>query len=215
MHERSEVHRTLARRLFDAEASGELLDANSLGFEDLDAIQSEVALLRRAGGKAQVGWKTMGTNPSLLAARGGRMTEPGRGYLFEPVLAGSVVSLPSGRSVFAEPEISLVLQHDVVGPGVTAAHVLAATNVVCASIEVAWSRFEGRPSPVALVTDNAGAARVVLSSLRVPVNEVHDLSRVSVEFLKNGEVVQTGAGTNVLGSPANAVAWERPQSQSG
>jgi 2-keto-4-pentenoate hydratase len=197
--------------LFDAEESGESVDPTSadfagLTFDDAYAIQAEIASLKRADGKAQIGWKTMGTNPALLAARGAGMTEPGRGYLFQSALA-EVVSLPERRPVFAEPEILFVLQRDVSGPDVQSEDIQAATEAVHGAVEVAWSRFEGRPPPVALVADNAGAARMVLSSRGLRVSEVEDLSQISVEFLKNGEIVETGTGASVLGHPAYAVAW--------
>jgi 2-keto-4-pentenoate hydratase len=212
MAPKSELHKRMAAMLFEAEESGTPLDPAALAsedvtFDDAYAIQAEIASLKMAAGRMHIGWKTMGTNPALLAARGAGMTEPGRGYLFKSALAETTVALPEGRGVFAEPEVSFLLQRDVVGRGATAEEVLAATREVFASIEVAWSRFEGRPTPAALIADNAGAARLVRSPRGFPVSEVDDLSRISVEFFKNGESVGSGTGANVLGHPANAVAW--------
>jgi 2-oxo-3-hexenedioate decarboxylase len=107
----------------------------------------------------------------------------------------------------AEPEVAFVLAADVRGPGVTAAHVLAATQAIAPAIEVIDSRYRNFKFTLAdVVADNASSAKVLLGSARVSPADL-DLRLIGMVFEKNGEVVETGAGAAVLGHPANAVAW--------
>ena len=210
-----DTYKRLARILVEAEVSGKALaeppsEFLTLTLTDAYMVQAEAARLREGSGEAQIGWKTMGTNPAIRSRSGGLMTEPARGYLFESAPVQGRLTIPSGMNALAEPEVTFVLGKDLGGPGVSAEDAVAATKEICASIEVAWTRFEEQPHAFALIADNAGAARVVLSSQRVTVDEVGGLAALAgltVEFQKNGETVQTGSGVDVHGNPGNAVAW--------
>ena len=206
----SQTQDSLARRLLDADSSGQLIpalsiDCKGLTFDDAYGIQAAIAAMKEAAGTKQLGWKLAFTNPTVQARYG--FKEPGRGYLFQSAMASGEILAEPGRGFLAEPEISFVISEDLAGSDMTPEQVLAATKEVCASIEVASSRYGGNAMPVDLLADNVGAAYIVLSGTRLPPDAIGDLSGIDVEFYKNGELVHTGSGRDVLGNPANAVAW--------
>jgi 2-oxopent-4-enoate/cis-2-oxohex-4-enoate hydratase len=107
----------------------------------------------------------------------------------------------------AEGEIAFVLKHDLMGPGITVADVLHATEYVTPCFEIVDSRIQDWKIRIQdTVADNASAGTFVLGSERVDPRVV-DLACVGMTLEKNGEVVATGAGAAALGHPANAVAW--------
>jgi 2-oxopent-4-enoate hydratase len=106
-----------------------------------------------------------------------------------------------------EPELAFVLAADLEGPGVTAAHVLAATAAVVPALEVIDSRVaDWRISLVDTIADNASCHCAVLGADEHPPAAV-DLAGAAVALRVDGAIVQEGTGAAVLGDPALAVAW--------
>jgi 2-keto-4-pentenoate hydratase len=106
-----------------------------------------------------------------------------------------------------EPEVAFVLGRPLVGPGVTVADVVRAVEYVLPCLEVVDSRIrDWQISIVDTIADNASSGGVVLGS-RVARLEDVDLRMMGCTLHVNGELVETGAGGAVLGSPLNAVAW--------
>ncbi len=105
-----------------------------------------------------------------------------------------------------EPEIAFLLGQPLGGPGVTAAHVLAATQAVMPALDVLDSRFAGyRFRLPDVAADDASAARYLLGT---PVDLAGiDLAAVGCVFEHNDQLVATAAGAAVLDHPAGAVAW--------
>ena len=107
----------------------------------------------------------------------------------------------------AEGEIAFVLKKDLMGPGVTAADVMAATEGVMACFEIVDSRIRDWKIQIQdTVADNASCGVFVLGDRLVDPRDV-DLATCGMVLEKNGEIVATGAGAAALGHPANAVAW--------
>lgn len=105
-----------------------------------------------------------------------------------------------------EPEIAFLIGEELSGPGVTAAHVLAATAAVMPAVDVLDSRFTGYDFTLAdVVADNCSAARYLVGD-PAPVDGIN-LRTVGCVFRKNGRLVDTAAGAAVLDHPAGAVAW--------
>lgn len=106
-----------------------------------------------------------------------------------------------------EPEIVFHLREPLAGPGVTAHHVLAATEAIGCGLEVIDSRYAAFKFTLAdVVADNTSAARFVLGARRVAPADIPDLSLVGCVIEKDGDIVYTAAGAAVLGNPADAVA---------
>lgn len=134
---------------------------------------------------------------------------PDYGFLLDTMVVppGSTVARADFLFPRIEPEIGFWLAQDVRGPGVTAAQILAATRGVSAALELVDSRIvDWRIKLVDTIADNGSSARVIVSERVVSPHEL-DLAQEAVSLLRNNELVGSGAGTAVLGNPAEAVAW--------
>ena len=119
----------------------------------------------------------------------------------EPVAVSSLIH-PK-----AEPEIAIVTNRELAGPGVTADQARAAIASASAAIEIIDSRFRNfRFTFTDVIADNTSASRFAISTVRVPATGL-DLRTLGAVFEKNGEVVSTAAGAAILGDPAIGVAW--------
>jgi len=120
---------------------------------------------------------------------------------------GEPVAIASLIHPKAEPEIAIVTNRELRGPGVTAAQARAAIDSASAAIEIIDSRFRNfRFTFTDVIADNTSASRFAISTLRVPAAGL-DLRTMGAVFEKNGEVVSTAAGAAILGDPAIGLAW--------
>jgi 2-oxo-3-hexenedioate decarboxylase len=107
----------------------------------------------------------------------------------------------------AEPEIAVVTNRALQGPGVTADQARAAIESASCAMEIIDSRYKNfRFTLTDVIADNTSAARHTISTFRVPAKGL-DLRTLGVVFEKNGEVVSTAAGAAILGDPAEGLAW--------
>ena len=120
---------------------------------------------------------------------------------------GEAVAAASLIHPKAEPEISVVTNRELAGPGVTVDQARTAIESASAALEIIDSRFRNfRFTYADVIADNTSAARFAVSTLRVPAAEL-DLRTLGVVFEKNGDVVATAAGAAILGDPAIGLAW--------
>ncbi|MBB2893384.1 2-keto-4-pentenoate hydratase [Flexivirga oryzae] len=106
-----------------------------------------------------------------------------------------------------EPEVAFVLSRPLTGPGVTVAEAAAAVDFVLPALEIVDSRIrDWRIGIFDTVADNASSGGVVLGSRPVQLSDV-DLRLAGCTLHVNGDLVGTGAGGAVLGSPLNALVW--------
>lgn len=137
------------------------------------------------------------------------ITQPDYGHLFDNMIIpqGTPCDTAGLISPKVEGEIAFILKKDLTGPGVTVSDVHQATEGVMASIEIVDSRimnwnikFEDS------VADNASSSRFILGSKIMSLKEL-DLRSLGMFIEKNGELMNSGAGVEVLGNPAYSVAW--------
>ncbi|MEX5352647.1 fumarylacetoacetate hydrolase family protein [Pseudomonas juntendi] len=122
---------------------------------------------------------------------------------------GAEISLAENRLIQprAEGEIAFVLKHDLVGPGVTEADVLAATDFITPCFEIVDSRIDDwRIRIQDTVADNASCGVFVLGQERVDPRQL-DLPALHMRVFKNDEPLSEGLGAAVQGNPLTAVAW--------
>ncbi|GAB84087.1 fumarylacetoacetate hydrolase family protein [Gordonia rubripertincta] len=106
-----------------------------------------------------------------------------------------------------EPEIAFVLGQPLRGPGVTVADAARAVDFVLPALEIVDSRIrDWKIGIFDTIADNASSGGVVLGSTPVQLSEL-DLRLAGCALHINGELVATGAGGAVLGSPLNALVW--------
>jgi 2-keto-4-pentenoate hydratase len=121
---------------------------------------------------------------------------------------GAEFDLGAVASAKAEAELVFQLGADLVGPGATEADVLAATCALHVGIELPAVPLGGRPATDVgtFAARNTFASHYVLGRAVTHFTHV-DMSLIGAIVEVDGEVVSSGCGARVLGSPARAVAW--------
>ena len=175
-----------------------------------DAYRVSLGILarREAEGEKVVGKKIGATSRAVQDML--KVDQPDFGFLTDRMQCAEGEPIPVSQQLIqpkAEGEIAFVLKHDLAGPGVTNADVLAATAGVKVCFEIVDSRVRDWKIRIQdTVADNASCGLFVASNTLVDVHTV-DLSTCGMVVWKNGELVATGAGAAALGSPVNCVRW--------
>jgi 2-oxopent-4-enoate/cis-2-oxohex-4-enoate hydratase len=136
--------------------------------------------------------------------------QPDFGYLTDAMVCNNTDPVPISTTLIqprAEGEIAFILGRDLMGPGVTVADVLRATDCVMPCFEIVDSRVADWKIKIEdTVADNASCGLLVLGDQAVSPRSV-DLTTCGMVIHKNGRLLSTGAGAAALGSPLNCVAW--------
>lgn len=178
----------------------------ALDLDDAYAIQRALVERRIAAGETAIGWKV---GMASAVGRGPHTPGPIYGRLLSGMLVddGGAIDPDPLHEAHVEGEIALVLDQPLRGPGVTAADVLAAAAGARPAIEVFASRLEpGAATLVDNVADNSSSAHLALGPTLTALSAL-DLRLIGLVLTRNGEIVGTGAGGQVLGHPAASVAW--------
>ena len=178
-----------------------------IGIDDAYRIQQRLLARRLQDGEKVVGKKIGVTSAAVMNMLG--VHQPDFGYLTDAMVVNQGEAIDSATLIQpkAEGEIAFVLKKDLMGPGVSVADVLAATECVMPCFEIVDSRIrDWKISITDTVADNASCGVFVLGSQAVSPFKI-DLYSCGMVLEKNGEIVATGAGAAALGSPLNAVAW--------
>lgn len=175
--------------------------------EEAYAVQAELVRRKQGAGAHLVGRKGGATNPGAQVHFG--LGQAVYGALFDRggVPSGSVIELAQLIHPRIECEVAFRMARDLAGPGVTPAAALAAVAGAMAAFEVVDARTVGWGAKMAeMICDNVFQARYAVADRLVPVAGL-DLAAIEVVLLKNGAEAARSTGANVLGSPANALAW--------
>jgi 2-keto-4-pentenoate hydratase len=204
----------VADQLFVAFQSGvaiEPLTASTPSLAVADAYRIQAALMRRhaTAGRERVGRKIGLTSEGIQKQLG--VDSPDFGALLSTHVfdAGATVSISELKMIHPriEAEVAFVLDRELRGPGVSADDVLAATRHVVPVFELCDSRIKDWKISLAdTVADNASALGAVIGAPVDPA-ALGPLAELSVGFGRDGEVLQRGRGSSVMGDPARAVAW--------
>ncbi|MCP4596382.1 2-oxopent-4-enoate hydratase [Neptuniibacter sp.] len=179
-----------------------------MSIEDAYHISTALLDMRIADGEKVIG-KKIGIT-SEVVQKMLNVDQPDFGYLTDRMAFNQGEEMPISKQLIApkaEGEIAFVLKDDLVGPGITTSHVIAATDFVVPCFEIVDSRIEDWKIKIQdTVADNASCGLFVLGDTAVSPRDV-DLRTCGMVVEKNGKVISTGAGAAALGSPVNAVAW--------
>ncbi|WP_116042448.1 2-keto-4-pentenoate hydratase [Amycolatopsis palatopharyngis] len=137
------------------------------------------------------------------------VSQPDYGHLLGDMFHLEHQPIPAQRFLQPriEPEIAFVLGRRLSGPGVTVADAIRAVDFVLPALEVVDSRItDWRISIVDTIADNASSGGVILGSKPTSLSTV-DLRLAGCTLHHGGDLVATGAGGAVLGSPVNALVW--------
>mgnify|MGYP001197260208 FL=1 len=178
-----------------------------LTVEEAYAVQLETIRRKTESGSRIVGKKIGLTSVAMQQLL--KVDQPDYGHLLDDMVVENGGVIPSGKVLQprVEGEIAFVLKKDLVGPRVTAADVLLATDYVLPALEIVDSRVaDWKIKLQDTVADNASSGLYVLGGKPVKPSEI-DLVMAGMVLYQNGEIVNTGVGAAALGNPAACVAW--------
>ena len=174
-----------------------------------DAYRIQLAQVRTWLGSGEIvkGHKVGLASKAMQQQMG--VDQPDYGHLLSGMFHLEHQPIPAGKFLQPriEPEIAFVLRSRLSGPGVTVADAMRAVDFVVPALEIVDSRIrDWRISIVDTIADNASSGGVVLGSKPTPLSGL-DLALVGCTLRLGAELVATGAGGAILGSPINALVW--------
>lgn len=178
-----------------------------LGVRDAYAVQLEQVRSWTAQGRRVIGHKVGLTSAAMQKQLG--VTDPDFGHLMDDFGHLEHEAIPVGNFLQPriEPEIAFVLRAPLAGPGVGLPEAIAAVDYVVPALEIVDSRVaDWKISLADTIADNASSGGFVLGSTPTPLGQV-DLRLTGCVFTRNSQVVGTGAGGAVLGSPMTSLVW--------
>jgi len=198
----------LYQALLDRKAVEPLTDREpEITIEDAYGIQLRMIQRRVDAGETIVGKKIGVTSNIVMQML--KVNQPDFGQMTSGMVfsEGEAIRADSMIAPKAEAEVAFVLKNDLMGPGVTAADVLRATDFVVPCFEIVDSRIKDWKIKIQdTVADNASCGVLTLGGVRKSPHKI-DLALAGMVLEKNGDIVSTSAGAAVQGSPVNAVAW--------
>ena len=193
------VNRKAVAPLTDREAD--------ITIEDAYQIQQRMIQRRLDAGETIIGKKIGVTSKVVMDML--KVNQPDFGMMTSGMVfnEGEAIDTSTMIAPRAEAEVAFVLKSDLMGPGVTAADVLRATDCVLPCFEIVDSRIQDWKIKIQdTVADNASCGVLVLGGRRKSPRDI-DLALAGMVLEKNGELISTSTGAAVQGSPVNAVAW--------
>jgi 2-keto-4-pentenoate hydratase len=201
-----------ADALWQADQSKEPIAPLTETWPDIDVVDAYEIQLANIARRLEAGALVRGHKVGLSAKAMQEMLgvhEPDYGHLLDDMFCyeHDVVSMSRFCRPRAEIEVAFVLGRPLVGPGVTVADVVRATDYVLPSIEIVDSRVRDWKIKIQdTIADNASSAALVLGARPTRLHDV-DPALIGAVLRKNGEIVETGCSGAVLGNPVIAVAW--------
>lgn len=207
-----------ARSLDEAERSRRQIGLLSLAHEgmtldDAYAVQQAWVSMKKQAGHKVIGRKIGLTSKAMQYAL--NIDIPDSGILFDSMVFPEGSSIPPNRFIQprVEAEIAFVMKRPLVGPDVTVADVLNATDFIVPALEILDTRIvradpeTGQMRKVTdTIADNAANAGIVTGGQPVRPAEV-DMRWIGSIVSRNAVIEETGLGAGVLNHPANGIVW--------
>ena len=177
--------------------------------EDAYHISRVMLDARLEGDGERVIGKKIGVTSSVVQEMLG-VYQPDFGFLTDAMEYPNNASIKIDGNMIqplAEAEIAFRLKADLIGPGITEADVLSASESIMPCFEIVDSRIDDWKVKIQdTVADNASCGVYVLGE-DIAVNKETDFPALDVKVYKNGELLSEGKGRAVQGNPLTAVAW--------
>lgn len=211
-HLTPEVHAKLAANLYNAEKNNEPIDLISDLYPDITqddayAIQQEGLALRIADGAKVVGRKVGITSRGMMEML--NCDSPDFGYLLAhtEISEGKTCNISGLNKPMIEGELAFVIGEDLIGESITVADITGAISWVIPCFEICDTRFTDWNIKVEdTIADNAAASRFVLGTQPKRLHEINPKS-IGMVMEKNGKLLGTGTGAEVMGSPIASITW--------
>jgi 2-oxo-3-hexenedioate decarboxylase len=207
MNEDTLIHE-IAMDLYDAQKEKKPIpsivdtQAIDLSLDQAYRVQEALIQLKRIHGSRVLAPKLGLTSEAKMTQMG--VNQPIYGYIFADGSVGDTIVVDNYIHPKIEAEIVVTLAKDMMGP-VTAEDVAKNVSAILSGVEIIDSRYEDFKFQLQdVVADNASASGYYLSNQEFSLMDV-DVEKETAQILVNGEVVSNGQGSNVLGSPINAL----------
>ncbi|WP_342387464.1 2-keto-4-pentenoate hydratase [Salinicoccus bachuensis] len=174
-----------------------------------DAYQAQLQYVERrlADGAEVVGKKIGLTSRAMQEMLG--VDRPDYGHLLDDMVFSGGETVDAGRFIAprVEFEIAFVLEKDINGTDATVESVTEAIGYAVPAAEIIDSRIrDWKIKFEDTVADNGSSAGAVLGLAHVALQDI-DLPSVKMTVYRNGEKLDEGFGSAVLGNPLEAVVW--------
>lgn len=167
-------------------------------------IQRRIVARKLATGRTRVGRKVGLTNPKVQAAVG--VDEPDYGTILDNMVFESGVVLDPARYIHPkiESEVCIALSRELTSWDV--GYIEDSIEWIAPSFELVDGHLpDYRGTIVDTIADNAYCAGIIIGE-KQEYGAV-DLAGVELSLKRDGVEITNGIGSNVMGSPINAVAW--------
>lgn len=180
-------------------------------YPDLTVDEAYQVQLRAIDEKVKNGQRIVGKKIGLTSVAMQKLLgvdQPDYGHLLDSMeVINGVIQLDNLFQPKVEGEIAFVLRKDLKGPNVTVEEVIDATDYIAPALEIVDSRItDWKITLTDTVADNASCGLFVIGDQRFSISDI-DLPSIEMHLFKNGEKMNTGYGSDVLGHPAKCVAW--------
>ena len=177
----------------------------NFSLKDATEVQDLGFVLAQEAGESLAGYK-MGLT-SKAKQRDVNVHEPIRGYILKSfeIHKSGIVKMESRIHPRVEPEVAVVLNRELKGPGVTLRDVVSALAGVYPALEIVDSRYENFVFRLEdVIADNTSAAGFMVGRVNL-LSKLNELNLMGISVRKNGAIVETGAPAAVLGDPLLSV----------
>ncbi|MEV5831157.1 2-keto-4-pentenoate hydratase [Spirillospora sp. NPDC052242] len=201
-----------AGALLDAYATGTPISPLTTDYPDMSIADAYAVQAVQVKTWTDAGARVKGHKVGLTSAAMQRqlgVNYPDSGVLLDSMFLPENDAIERSRFLQprVEPEVAFVLGRPLAGPGVTAADAVGAVEYVLPALEVIDSRIaDWKIKLPDTIADNASSGGVVLGTRPVRLDGL-DLALMGCLLHRNGNLIDTGAGGAVLGSPINALVW--------
>lgn len=210
MRNQNEILSKIANELFEANKTGIPIEPISKRYSNLnidDAYSIQLLNIDRivSNGEQITGKKIGLTSLAMQQSLG--VNQPDFGFLYKSMeILNNKVPAKSVMQPRVEGELAFMLKQTIYGD-VTIQQVLDATEFVVPAIEIVGTRIKDwKLTIIDTIADNASCGMYLLGNERIHPAKT-DLKKIPMTLSQNGEVINSGYGSAVLGDPANAVAW--------
>lgn len=206
-----ETHLELANRSWQAEKEHREIEMFTNTYPDLGRpegyhiqnIRTELVLNE---GHRIVGYKLGSTGMRKRLQMGTSESSYGRLFEYMEIRQGEPLMLDNFIHPKVEPEVTFFMKKDLIGPDVTPAQVMDATEYVSASMEIIDSRYiDFKFKGGDVVSDNISGGAFTISDLRVDPKGL-DLELLGLNIYLNGENAGQAAACEIMGHPARAIS---------
>ena len=207
-----EVHEEIARELYKAEKENSPIPLITSKYPDLTtddayAIQQFGLELRTSDGSKVIGRKVGITSRGMMKML--NCDSPDFGYLLAntEIIEGSPCDISNMNAPMIEGELAFVIGDDLIGESITVADITSAISWVIPCFEICDTRYyDWKVTVPDTIADNAAAGRFMLGTHPKKLSEINPKS-IGMVIEKNGSLLGTGTGAEVMGSPITSVTW--------